>query len=77
MICQIYADENYTLERFKINIHVNVSQLEIPVEEMQKYFFNRSWNMEECVKHMKDKVREKARRQVMWKYEKLNTKLMY
>lgn len=36
MICQVYAEENCTLVSFKINMHVSVSQLEIPLEEMQK-----------------------------------------
>lgn len=36
IICQVYAEENYTLLSFKVSIHVSVSQLKIPVEEMQR-----------------------------------------
>jgi len=52
MICQVYAEENYTLVSFKVNIHVNVSQLEIPLEEMQKEFltgaeiWRKMWNIQ-------------------------------
>lgn len=42
MILQVYTEENSALVSFRMNIHVNVSQLEIPLEGMQKEFFNRS-----------------------------------